>query len=165
MTNGNPINKVLRNINNQLVNSSSSEKYVTLFYGEIDSTTGIFHFSNAGHNYPILARANGDIELLKTGGPVVGALPMMTYESESVKLNKDDMLFLFTDGLSEAMDADENEYTEERIRKFICDHRHEHPEKIIDGILKDVRKHDPTFPPRDDTTIVALHVNNNFGLN
>ncbi|UCE24917.1 MAG: SpoIIE family protein phosphatase [Candidatus Zixiibacteriota bacterium] len=160
--NGNPIDVVLRNINQHIVESSSAEKYVTLFYGEFDIKSGRFRYANAGHNYPILARANGELELLTAGGPVIGALPRMLYESDAVQLETDDVLFFFTDGLSEAMDKDEVEYTEERVRKYVVEHRASDPQALIDSILKDVREFDPTYPPRDDTTIIALKINNGF---
>lgn len=159
VNNGNPINKVLCNMNEQLHNSSSSEKYVTLFYGEIDTKEGTFHYSNAGHNYPILCKKNGECKNLDIGGPIVGALPMLTYNDEAVRLEKDDLLFFFTDGLSEAMDKDEVEYSEARIKEFIVKNRASDPQSIVDSILKDVRQYDPTYPPRDDTTVIAIKVN------
>ncbi|UCD63766.1 MAG: SpoIIE family protein phosphatase [Candidatus Zixiibacteriota bacterium] len=160
--NGNPIDVVLSNMNQQIVSSSSSEKYVTLFYGELDTAAGNFAYANAGHNYPILVRATGEVELLKTGGPVIGALPMMRYRSDSVQLRKDDVLFLFTDGLSEAMNSKEEEYTEERVRQYVATNKDCDPQTLIDRILQDVRLFDPTYPPRDDTTIIAIKVNNGF---
>lgn len=162
VSNGNPIEKVLRNMNQQLVQSSSSEKYVTLFYGELDTVSGEFQYANAGHNYPVLVRADGSYELLKTGGLIIGALPMMTYEEGTVKLKQNDLLFFFTDGLSEAMNQSGEEYTEERVRNFISKNRKCDPQILIDSILKDVRSYDPTYPPRDDTTMIAIKVNNGF---
>ncbi len=160
--NGNPIDVVLKNMNQHIVDSSSAEKYVTLFYGEFDTVSGRFCYANAGHNYPLLVRANGGLELLTSGGAVIGALPKMQYQSDSVQLHTNDVLFFFTDGLSEAMNKNEDEYTEERIRKYVVEHRNEDPQTLIDMILKDVREFDPTYPPRDDTTIIALKVNNGF---
>lgn len=149
-------------MNQQLVQSSSSEKYVTLFYGELDTVSGEFQYANAGHNYPVLVRADGSYELLKTGGLIIGALPMMTYEEGTVKLKQNDLLFFFTDGLSEAMNQSGEEYTEERVRNFISKNRKCDPQILIDSILKDVRSYDPTYPPRDDTTMIAIKVNNGF---
>ncbi len=160
--NGNAIDLVLKNMNQQIVDSSSAEKYVTLFYGEFDTLSGRFCYANAGHNYPVLVKSDGQMQLLKTGGPVIGALPMMRYQSDSVQLEADDVLFFFTDGLSEAMNEKEEEYTEERIRQYVVEHRSHEPQKLIDAILKDVRSFDPTYPPKDDTTIIALKVNNGF---
>jgi len=165
VNNGNPIRLVLKNMNQQVVMSTSSEKYVTLFYAELDQTNCVLHYANAGHNYPLLVRSNGEIELLEAGGPVIGAFPDIEYTSASVQLHVDDVLFFFTDGLSEAMDADGVEYGEDRIRKFLVDRRAEEPQVIIEEILADVRRHDPTSPPQDDTTIITIKVTNGTGPN
>ena len=159
VNNGTPIATMLKNVNQQMADSTSSEKYVTLFYGELNTNTGHFLYANAGHNYPILARSNGSVELLNEGGVVIGALPDMEYESATVILEADDMLVLFTDGLSEAMDENEVEYGEERLRQLVASHRTENADCLLDILLKDVRSHDPTFPPRDDTTLVTLKMN------
>ncbi len=159
LNNGIHMTTMLKNVNHQIVKSTYPEKYVTLFYGELKYETGEFHYSNAGHNYPILIKEDGTTDLLKVGGPVVGALPDMDYESHKVILNENDLLFLFTDGLSEAMNDEEEEYTEERIMRFLCSNRIHEPNKLIEMILDDVKSHDNSFPPRDDTTIVALKMN------
>ena len=156
---GNPIATIMKNMNRQIAASTSSEKYVTLFYGELDTLNSMFHYVNAGHNYPILVRASGRVELLETGGPIIGALPGMEYDSTSVQLEPDDLLFLFTDGLSEAMNSEGKEYGEKRIRDFVTTARTKDPETIITEILRDVRRFDPSYPPQDDTTIIAMKMN------
>ncbi|MDF1543747.1 MAG: SpoIIE family protein phosphatase [bacterium] len=158
--NGNSISTMLANVNQQIVQATSSEKYVTLFYGELNTRTHEFSYANAGHNCPLLVRSCGDVEFLQKGGPIIGALPGMQYEESTVKLETDDLLFLFTDGLSEAMNEREEEYTEERICEFIVSHRDHDPESILRSIVEDVRTHDPSTPPQDDTTIIALKMNN-----
>ncbi|MEW5993259.1 MAG: GAF domain-containing SpoIIE family protein phosphatase [Candidatus Zixiibacteriota bacterium] len=159
VNNGSPIGTMLRNVNRQMLLSSSSEKYATLFYGELDTQQNRFCFANAGHNYPILVRHNGDVELLKEGGPVIGALPHMEYASRVVQIEPDDLLFLFTDGLSEAMDEQEREYGEDRICDLLVSHRSKQPDEIVSVILDDMKSFDPTDPPRDDTTIIAIKMN------
>jgi sigma-B regulation protein RsbU (phosphoserine phosphatase) len=161
INNGNPIPTMLRNVNKQVALSTSSEKYVTLFYGELDTTCGTFTYANAGHNYPILARKDGTVELLQTGGPIVGAFPYLEFSSDSVPLNEGDMLFFFTDGLSEAMNTEGVEYGEERIRNFVRDNRHHEPARLVEMLMSDVRLYDPTSPPQDDTTIIALKMRAN----
>lgn len=156
VNNGNSIAAMLKNMNRQIALSTSAEKYVTLFYGELDRETGEFEYANAGHNYPILVRENGEIELLEVGGPVIGAFPMMQYESTRVTLRSGDVVFFFTDGLSEAMNQIGHEYGEERIRSFVREHRHLEPEELMKKILEDVRTFDPSVPPQDDTTIITL---------
>jgi sigma-B regulation protein RsbU (phosphoserine phosphatase) len=164
INNGTSIANMLKNMNKQVAAATSSEKYVTLFYAELDYATGTMYYANAGHNYPVVVHADGEIELLETGGPIIGAFPLMEYTSTSVSLRKDDLVFLFTDGLSEAMDDSGREYTELRVREFIRDCRDCDPQTVIDRILEDVQKFDPTTPPKDDTTIIALKVRHNgFG--
>jgi sigma-B regulation protein RsbU (phosphoserine phosphatase) len=159
VNNGNPISTMLKNVNQQILHSSSAEKYATLFYGELDTAQARFSYSNAGHNYPILVRANGDVELLKEGGIVIGALPQSEYEFCTVTLHPHDILFLFTDGLSEALNNEGEEYGESRIREIIRKYRSEDPRTIVDRVLEDMKSHDPTFPPRDDTTVIAIKMN------
>ena len=159
VNNGSPIGAMLKNMNQQILRSSTAEKYATLFYGELDGQNGQFCYANAGHNYPILVRSDGQVELLKEGGAIIGALPHMEYVSCEVQLQPQDILFLFSDGLSEAMDAEENEYGEDRIRDMLLQHRNKEPQTIVDIILNDMRSHDPTYPPRDDTTIIAIKMN------
>jgi sigma-B regulation protein RsbU (phosphoserine phosphatase) len=156
VNNGSPIGTMLKNMNQHVLRSSSAEKYATLFYGELDARGGQFCYANAGHNYPILVRGDGRVELLKEGGPIIGALPFTEYTSCDLQLQPQDVLFLFTDGLSEAMDAEEREYGENRICNIILEHRTKDPQALVDLILNDVRSYDPTYPPRDDMTIVAI---------
>ncbi|RKX24608.1 MAG: hypothetical protein DRP45_07830 [Candidatus Zixiibacteriota bacterium] len=156
VNNGNPIPLVMKNMNQQMATSTSPEKYVTLFYAELDQNSGLLEYANAGHNYPLLVRADGEVERLIVGGPIIGAFPDIEYESATVQLQEDDLLFLFTDGLSEAMNPSGVEYGEDRIKQFVVKNRIESPETILTSILGDVRDHDPTSPPQDDTTLIAL---------
>jgi serine phosphatase RsbU (regulator of sigma subunit) len=159
VNNGIPISTMLKNINQQIATSTSPEKYVTLFYGELDPSTGEFVYSNAGHNYPVLVRSGNRIEHLDKGGTVIGALPMLEFSSSVVKLESQDLLFLFTDGLSEAMNAAEEEYGEERVKRLICENFNSDPNSLVNTVVKDVKSFDPTDPPRDDTTIIAIKFN------
>ncbi|MGD8922856.1 MAG: SpoIIE family protein phosphatase [Candidatus Zixiibacteriota bacterium] len=154
--NGNAISTMLKNMNQQVTQSTSAEAYVTLFYGELDINNGLFYYANAGHNHPILARDDGSYEALEIGGPIIGAFPFMEYTSASVQLRPNDVIFFFTDGLSEAMNTDGVEYGEDRIRDFILGCRDKEPAEIMKLILDDVYAYDPTTPPRDDTTIIAM---------
>jgi len=163
VNNGIPISTMLKNINQQIATSSSPEKYVTLFYGELDPATGEFIYSNAGHNYPVLVRSGNRIELLQEGGTVIGALPRLEYVSTMIKLEPEDFLFLFTDGLSEAVNSAEQEYGEERIKKKIFEHFHNDADTLVKEIVKDVKSFDPSDPPRDDTTIIAIKINHGIG--
>ncbi|SYZ73871.1 putative Phosphoserine phosphatase [Candidatus Zixiibacteriota bacterium] len=156
--NNTEISRILQNINGYVVESTSSEKFVTLFYGEFDQKNQRFRYANAGHNYPILVRSDGTHECLSHGGILIGAFGGAIYQEATVDLHPDDLLFMYTDGLSEAQNQTEEEYGEGRIIDFIIKNRHLPPETLIDGILRDMHNFDQTEPPRDDTTLVVLKI-------
>ncbi len=158
--NGNAIATIMRNMNKLICQSTTAEKYVTLFYGELEPATGRFHFSNAGHNYPVLVRADGRVELLEIGGPIIGAFPFMEYTSAFVDLCPEDVILFYTDGLSEAMDGEGKEFGEDRVRQMVVDTRHHDPRVITQNLLDTVRKFDPSVPPQDDTTTIVLKMRN-----
>lgn len=156
VNNGNPIPTIMRNMNKQVCLSTSLEKYVTLFYGELNLETGLLQYSNAGHNYPVLARENGEMELLITGGPIIGAFAHLEYQAAETVIKPSDTLFMYTDGLSEAMNPTGEEFGDVRIREHICKARHLPPHELMGHMLTRVREFDPTSPPQDDTTVITL---------
>jgi len=156
--NNRDISKILSNVNRHVAESSSAEKYATLFYGEFDHKECTFHYSNAGHNYPIWVKSDGSYEVLSEGGMIIGAFVGGAYKYADIKLQENDLIFFYTDGVSEAMNDSDDEYGEERIREFVIRHRNMDPEDILQGILTDIRNFDKSDPPRDDTTIIVLKV-------
>jgi sigma-B regulation protein RsbU (phosphoserine phosphatase) len=153
------VSEIITNVNNIIVGlSSSSGKYATLFYGEFHPETQEFEFSNAGHNFPLLVRADGSHEVLSTGGTIVGAFEQSRYESERVTLHADDLLFFYTDGLSEAQNVSEEEFGENRILEYLKSHRDHSPERLKTGILQQVNSFSGTVTPEDDTTFVIMKI-------
>ncbi|MCP4570061.1 MAG: SpoIIE family protein phosphatase [FCB group bacterium] len=151
--------ETVTNVNNIVSGlSSSSGKYATLFYGVFHPESFEFEFSNAGHNYPILMRADGSYELLETGGTIVGAFKNNEYQSQKVQLRPDDLLFFYTDGLSEAHDKNEDEFGEDRIIDFLRENRHKTPAYIKDTILGQVEDFTVADTPEDDTTLIILKI-------
>jgi len=150
------VNKIISGL------SSSSGKYATLFYGVFCPQTREFEFSNAGHNFPVLMRSDGSHELLSAGGTIVGAFDETSYEAKRIKLEPNDLLFCYTDGLSEAQNQSQEEYGENRILEYLKAHRHEEADTIKEGILKQVSQFSAAPTPEDDTTLVILKIN---GLN
>lgn len=163
VNNGNPIPTIMRNMNKQVCLSTSLEKYVTLFYGELNLETGQLQYSNAGHNYPVLTRENGEVELLITGGPIIGAFAHLEYQAAETVIKPGDTLFLYTDGLSEAMNPAGEEFGDVRIREHICSARHLPPHELMGYMLTRVKEFDPTTPPQDDTTVITLKMINGAG--
>jgi serine phosphatase RsbU (regulator of sigma subunit) len=156
------VSETVTNVNNIVTNlSSSSGKFATLFYGEYHPEASVFEFSNAGHNFPILVRAGGQCEFLDIGGTIVGAFEKNPYEAHKVKLYEDDLIFFYTDGLSEAQNRNSEEFGEQRIVEYLIDNRDRSPEEIKNGILYKVKEFSQAETPEDDTTVVILKVNGN----
>jgi serine phosphatase RsbU (regulator of sigma subunit) len=105
----------IRNVNQRMSLTSSGGKFVTLFYAEIDPAAGRMRYCNAGHNYPLLRRADGAIEELRTGGLLLGLFPEAEYEMGDIAFAAGDAVLLYSDGISEAMDTRDEEFGEERL--------------------------------------------------
>jgi len=89
----------------------------------LDADASVLHYTNAGHYLPILVRAGGTTERLGIGGPVLGVIPDAEYEQAQVALGPGDRLVLFTDGLTEARNAADEEFGEQRLLEAAVDHR------------------------------------------
>lgn len=107
--------ELMERVNKLLCASSSPNRYATFFYGEYESAARRLAYVNAGHNAPMLLRADGSLERLDAGGPVVGLIEFATYAAAAVELRPGDRLLGFTDGLSEAMNPADEEWGEERL--------------------------------------------------
>jgi sigma-B regulation protein RsbU (phosphoserine phosphatase) len=154
------VSDTVTNVNNIVANlSSSSGKYATMFYGVFRPEKNEFEYSNAGHNFPILVRADGSHELLVDGGTIIGVFEGTPYEAKKVRLKPEYIIFFYTDGLSEAQNHEQEEYGENRILEYITAHRREPAGAIKDGILEQVSRFSPNLTPEDDTTIVILKMN------
>lgn len=159
-----PINVTLDeatgSINDIIYKNTPADKFITFFWGKIAADGKSFKYVNAGHNDPILFRDGSDEpELLKTGGIILGAMEtLMPYESESLPLHKGDLLILYTDGVSEAMNPDQTEeYEEWRLIECIRKNRDKNPDEIMQAIIDDVN----TFSDNiqyDDITLMIIKV-------
>jgi sigma-B regulation protein RsbU (phosphoserine phosphatase) len=112
--------ELMNRINSLVLDASSASRYATLFYGEYDPRSRQLSYVNAGHNPPVILRKSDGgfvIFRLENGGPVVGLL-RERYEQESFAQKPGDMIVLFTDGISESMNAREDEWGEERLIEF-----------------------------------------------
>jgi len=102
-------------VNAVLCSNIASGKFVTLFYGILDAQRGSLEYTSAGHLPPILIRASGASQQLREGGALLGVFPAWEYHNASVHLSPGDRLLLFTDGITEAMKSDGEEFGEERL--------------------------------------------------
>lgn len=151
----NPAECLIRS-NKLLYESTSPEKFATLFYGILDFQHHHLHYSNAGHDWPILIRKDSSIERLKTGGLMLALLPDYPYEHETVPLNTGDLLVIQSDGVTEAMNVDHVQFGDERLQEIILANRDASASDIIDVVIREVRKHAGANPQSDDITIMVL---------
>ena len=142
--------------NNLLYNSTDSNKYATLFYGVLLSSQNKITFCNAGHNEPILIDHDGDVTRLKEGGIVVGILPEVTYEEKTIDFPADSILVVYSDGITEAMDTNEEEFGEEKLIDLIKMNRNLSASDLIKLIIKNVNDHAGNAEQMDDMTLVVI---------
>ena len=108
--------ELLGKVNNELYDQNDSGMFVTVFYGILNFKTGELRYSNGGHNPPYLYDSkNASTEELETGGVALGVLKDYEYFNKTVPMSLGDNIFLFTDGVNEACDMDNNEFSNERL--------------------------------------------------
>ncbi len=95
-----------------------------MVYLRLDAGRGTLAYANAGHNPPLLARANGQVDMLPSSGTVLGVFADADYQGAQLPLGSGDRLVLYTDGITEARDAAEREFGEERLKELLVRHRH-----------------------------------------
>lgn len=142
--------------NQLLYQSTDAAKFVTFFYGILEPQTGRFRFTNAGHNPPIVISRDAAIKHLESGGPVLGALPAFPYQEDETVLNPGDALVIYSDGISEAMNATNEEFGEDRLEQMIVDNRYAGSHDLIDRIFHAVHQHSVEVAQSDDMTIVVV---------
>ncbi|MFH1350058.1 MAG: SpoIIE family protein phosphatase [Pseudomonadota bacterium] len=149
--------KVLSRVNQDLALDNPSLMFVTLFLGILDTRTGELEYSNGGHNPPYLLRHNGDLEPLETTkGMALGVMEDFSYQSRKVFLKKGDVLFSYTDGVTEAMNQRGDLFSESRLKKELMVLRNSSLEQITDGIMDKARAFSQGLPQTDDITILIL---------
>lgn len=153
---GIPLARSVAQVNNLIFRNTPPEQYITFVAVIFDPRIGKLKFVNAGHNPPLLVRSNGTIEELPPTGLILGALTNMPYEELSIEFRLGDLLVLYTDGVSEAMNDTEDEYGEERIKQIAIHLRNESAVRIVTEIENDVERFCGRIPMEDDSTMVVI---------
>jgi len=132
-----------------------SNRFITFFFSVFDVSTGDLAFANAGHNPPILVRANGDAEMIEGGGPVLGILPIAPYSEMHTHLNQGDMIVLYSDGVTEATNHQYDEFGEDRFIDVLKANRTKPAAQIVDVVNKALAEFAAGAPQADDITLVV----------
>ena len=141
-------------------NSQGGLRFTTAFLAEYDAAGRVLHYINAGHNPPILLRANGAIERLDVGGLPLGILPEAKYESASITLAPGDWLIIFTDGVVEAVNAHDEEFEESRLLSAVESNVTAAPMQMLDGIMASLDLFVGSTPQHDDVTCLLIKAEN-----
>jgi sigma-B regulation protein RsbU (phosphoserine phosphatase) len=147
------------NLINDLVSDNTiMGNFITFFWALLNDENKSFTFVNAGHNPPLLIR-NGGITKLKKGGMILGVMETtIPYESTNIILESGDAVILFTDGITEAMNNNGEEYSDERFEKLVLEHAHKDAQSLLDTIRCDVMEFTQGAEQSDDITILVIKV-------
>ena len=149
---------VMRKVNSLLHESTERDKFVTLFYGVLDWKSRSLSFSNAGHNPPLLLRADGRVQYLLEGGVALGVLPDARYEERPLALQPGDVLLLYTDGVSEAESPTGEQFGTRRLEQCLKRVAGGTANEILKGVVDEVTAYAGERGVTDDLTLVVVKV-------
>jgi sigma-B regulation protein RsbU (phosphoserine phosphatase) len=148
---------ILTHVNDELSRDNTASMFVTIFTVILNVKTGEFVYTNAGHNPPYIKRENGAIERLdQLHGPVIGAMEGMTYREENLLLNNGDLLLMYTDGVTEAMNAEGKLFSEKRLADFLTPQSFVSVEAMVDNTVAVVEEFQGQADQADDITVLAV---------
>jgi sigma-B regulation protein RsbU (phosphoserine phosphatase) len=149
------VTRTIQRLNRIIHRSRMATKFVSLFLAEISLDGTIIH-CNAGHPPSLLVRGDGTVVLLKTGGMILGPNPDARYAIGIDSFNPGDLLVLYTDGITEATNENDEEYGSDRLTHVVRAARHLDPIAIVDRVFSDVDGFSAVSPPIDDQTLVVV---------
>lgn len=150
----------LTKVNKEIYTDSASCMFVSIFIGIFDIGTGKFLYSNAGHNPPVSIKKGEDpIYVGNADAIAVGLDENTIYQDGTILLSKGDMLCMYTDGVTEALDEKKEQFSEERLLSVLKDTKSGHLKNIVGGILKNIRSFAGRHAQSDDITVLLLKIN------
>ena len=154
---GMAVNDIFVKANGKLCENNESGMFVTVWMGMLDLATGNLKYANAGHNPPLVIHKNGEGEYLRTrAGFVLGGMEGVRYRINEMTLDPGDRIFLYTDGVTEATNAEEELYGEERLIAFMNQNRTVEAKKLLVALKADIDEFVGEAPQFDDITMLML---------
>ncbi len=149
--------EVFTRANDQLCEGNDGAMFVTGFMGIINLETGEFTYVNAGHNLPYIRKSNGDFEVLEApAGFVLAGLEGIPYVQKTTKFEKGDMIYMFTDGVTEAINTSEEMFEEKRLVEVLNKNKDKSLKEILDNVNSDLDKFVGEAPQFDDITMLIF---------
>src|SRR5512143_3791474 len=150
--------EILRNMNSLVYRGTAVHQFATCFIAPV-AARGPTAFSNAGHNYPVVGRFGGGDLLLDRGGLVLGIMEAVEYEEEFIQLEAGDRLVLYTDGITEAANAEQELFGEERLREVLRGLPSDLPARqVADRIFEALHAFLDGAEARDDQTLMVVRM-------
>jgi sigma-B regulation protein RsbU (phosphoserine phosphatase) len=157
---GQPFAITMDKVNRLVYEASADNRYATFFFGALDPATRVLECVNAGHNAPLVVRhkPGGETEVLRleADGPVVGLLPFAAYSEQRLQLEAGDILLCYTDGISEAMTHEDEEWGEERMVAAVAAAPDRKAESVLKTVLAEADRFTAGAPQHDDMTVLVL---------
>jgi sigma-B regulation protein RsbU (phosphoserine phosphatase) len=148
---------ILTHVNDELSVDNTSCMFVTIFSGILNIRTGELLYTNAGHNPPYLKRKDGTLQPLdQRHGPVIGAVEGMVYAEGRDTMEPGDLLLLYTDGVTEAMDVENRLFSEKRLEQLLSSMDTDDADKVVDNTVVAVKAFEGEAERADDITVLAL---------
>ncbi len=153
------LEQAVSNINRVIYDNTPPDKFITAFAAVYHTESCRMEYVNAGHEPPLLIRADGTIVPLAAGGLLLGVMPAYSYERACVQLEPGDVVVMFTDGVTEAMGEDQEEYTDRRLQEKVCRFRDRGAHDLLELIQADIESFTgPVDSLSDDRTMVVLKI-------
>lgn len=152
------LRSIMQKVNRLLCERNERSRFVTAIYGVLDVRNRIFTFSNAGHNPGILRRADGSIVMLKEGGTALGLFENSTFEERAISLLPGDLIFLYTDGVTDVIGFDGTMFEMNRLTDVINANAGRTAEEIVAAVREAVNDYADPEQPRDDITMLAVRI-------
>ena len=147
---------IVRKMNRALADQNSQNMFLTLFLGVMDCRTGELDYCNAGHNAPVLkTKAGWQLLDVKPNLPL-GIEPSFEFTAQTVQIQRDDILFLYTDGLTEAENSKHEQYGEQRMMQTLSTMATNRPQELVAHLQSDVEQFVNGAPQSDDLTMLAI---------
>lgn len=143
--------------NNELSENNEDCMFLTAFFGIIDTKTGVMTYTNAGHNPPYLVKTDGSMVALdQLHGPMVGVMPGVPYGESQITFDVDDKIILYTDGITEAFDANKNDYGEARLEDFLQRSTKLGTKYLVESLVRNVDEFVGREEQSDDITVFCM---------
>jgi sigma-B regulation protein RsbU (phosphoserine phosphatase) len=153
-----PIKDLVFRINNLIFENTALDKFITFFYGLLDTDRRTFTYCNAGHNPPLWISGNGGTRELEKGGLILGMMAHVPYETDCVSLESGDRIVLYTDGVSEAVNSGGEEFGLERIERTAVRCADASARDSVAALIDSVKEFRGDEIQNDDMTLVVVKI-------